>query len=751
MFPLANDFMHGGGETSSSPGGRRVERSLAGAASALGLTFALLLLVALSVPAFAQEAEAVAERFGEQEQLELDHLLEDLRDTRLDLDRRRRAAQILLTREWPEATGALRLDLVRDADVGTQRAIAQAIAAVDLPDPELMQPLMNLLAADDAELRRDVAAALGRFDDEQLMEHLMQLAREGGESQAERLGAIDALAQHRRPEVVELLLQIADADATDEPWAVRAAAFDALARLTGLHTLENDAEAWREWWSRASELSPRQWQAGLLQNLSNRNAHLAKQVQVTRDRLVSAHNRLYDATDESGRSAMLQQMLDDPMEDLRLLALRLIERRVLNAQPVSDAVRQSMRQRLADRSADVRIKSASVLETLADAEAAELAVNLLFTERSREVQAAYLTLMARVPSGDAVEPALWLMQEERVASAAADCLTAAFDANLMSERQVARAREAVRRHITTADGPDRAMLRLLARVGEEEDLPTLTEQLQHSDGAVRLTAARGFGQPQWPLEPLLAVIGDATLRPAVIEVAESRGQTLSTLEHLLSNEPAADENGVADAWREALAAIAARLDADAVAQLDQRLTEMDRPALHQQVLAGAAALDSDAWSANSLPAARIEAALRLARLHVAQAQLAEAERAYAALLGRNGALSADQKQRLGLGRTALLLEQGDVEQASELNRDLLDRQIATADQLVEVWLEVAERAVNGSAGEDAAAGDRDAARLVVETAADLFEDDATEGVRERLGALREQLQAPPAAAAAEDA
>ncbi|MEX2671947.1 MAG: HEAT repeat domain-containing protein [Phycisphaeraceae bacterium] len=688
----------------------------------------LMLLILLLTSASLAPAETV-DRLNEDQQREMEHLLEDLRDGNLDMERRRRAAQILLTRDWPDATQAMKLDLARGT-VGTRRAVAKAIAAVDQPDPDLMQPLVNLLDTEETALRRDVAAGLGRFDDEGLVRWLMQVAEEGGESSAERLGAIESLAQHRQTEVVELLLSLIE---PDHAWAVRSAAFDSLARLSGLHALGTDVESWQQWWARASSLEADQWQSSLLRNFSNRNAELAKQVQVSVDRLVTAHNRLYDAAAESGRPAMLEQMLRDPMEDLRLLALRLIERRVLNAQPVEGEVRAAMRQCLTDRAAAVRIKSATVLETLADAEAAELAIDLLLAERSRSVQSAYLTLMARVPRAEAVEPALWLMQEQRVQSAAADCLRAAFDAGLMLGPQIQRARQITRRHFADEEAEtDRAMLRLLSHIGQEEDLEILVAHLEHEDPAVRLTAARGFRREHWPLEPLLAVLSESDLAPVVMEVAEQRGQKLVTVEHLLANEPESSDVDLLAAWEESLGAVASRLSAEAVVQLDGQLGEKDRPELHARLLKAAAALESGDWD-NGLAGGRIEAALRLARLQTQSEEFEAAEAVYDRLATRSSTLSIEQRKRLALGRTAVLLHQGKVEAAAVLNATVLEEKTATADDLIVVWLKVVEDAI--VEGDDSAA-----TRLMVEKATELFEE-AGEAHRAKLGALREQLDA----------
>lgn len=675
--------------------------------------------------------QLAVERLDEDQQLELEHLLESLRDENLELERRRRAAQILLLRDWPVATHALKLDLLRTGEVGTRRAVAQAIAAVDLPDEQLIEPLMNLLGAEEEPLRRDVAAALGRFSDAEVVDRLMAIARQGGESQEERLGAIAALAQHRQREVVELLLELVEPG----DWTVRSAAFDALARLSGVHTLGNDAEAWRQWWRRAEQLEPEQWHGSLLQNFSNRKAELARQLEVTAERLVSAHNRLYDAAAESSRPGMLEQMLNDPMEELRLLALRLIERRVLNAQPVGPEVRQGMRQLLDDPRAAVRIKSAMVLETLADAEAAELATDLLLAERSREVQAAYLALMGRVPRQEAVEPALWLLRQERAQASAADCLRAAFDEGLMSERQIERARDVVRRHFEERETAERAMLRLLSRIGQEQDLEVLVTHLRHEDGSLRTAAARGFRQSQWPLEPLMEVLGESDLAPLVIEVAERRGQEVATVEHLLEHEPDSDNGDLGEAWGQALEAIAGRLDQSAVVELDDRITAMERDGLHERLLLAAADLDDGDWESNGT-GRRAEAALRLGRLYVQREQFAEAEAVYEGLASRRGALTEEHRRRLPLERTRTMLRAGAVEEAAELNAALLeeDASEASAEELAAVWIEQVERGLN-SGGEQAVSS----ARTVIEAAETLFTDHADEALRIRLAELRERL------------
>ncbi|QNN22596.1 HEAT repeat domain-containing protein [Planctomycetales bacterium ZRK34] len=680
----------------------------------------MLLAFAPSMPqTFAVEeasdaARLETDRLDPAQQRELEHLLDDLRDANLDLDRRQRAALILLDHGWPAAIASMKQTLGHARDPLVQRAIARAVNRADQPDPQLIEPLMKLLNAEDPDLRRDVAGGLSRFNDPNLTRQLIDLASDDTESSTRRLGAIEALAQQRQPKVVAALVRLT----TTGSQPLRDAAFEALAKLTGLTDLGKDPAAWQRWWVRNGKLPTPRWLAMLMQNLSAQSADLNRRLAKRTERLTQTYNNLYDATDEKGRGAILQQMLADELIELRLLALSLIERRVLNAQTIPDEVRVGMRKRLTDRDPAVRAKSATLLENVADTEAATLVIDLLLGESDPKAQSAYLALLARLPQREAVNPALLLLQRDDVRAAAATFLLAAVEKKLLTESQVDSAL-AVAREQMLSEAPEPAVIKLIGKIGDKSDQKRLVQLLTHEDPQVRLAAVNAFEDPHWPIDPMLERLNDPTLKPAIIQLIERRGSQGSTLIALLGAEP--EDADLLAKWTAAAAAVAGRLTAEDLIKVDTVLSDQpERVALEEQILKAAANHVATSNGAGepapaSTPAAdarRDEASLRLATLYLRTDQPAKAKPIYEKLTARNG-LSADHQRRLLLGQLELLLAQKQFDDAAAYTtKQLAPGSVLTADALAAPWLDAADKALAARNAADARTLTQHAARLL---------------------------------------
>lgn len=695
--------------------------------------FGVMVLTGPGLRAAADEAftnaQLDAERLDPDEQRELDHLLDDLRDTRLDLDRRRRAAAILLDHNWPAAVSTLKQLLSHSPDATTRRAIARAIAGADAPDPQLIDPLVKMLGSDDADLRRDVSAGLSHFADPALVANLIKIADSNKAPLNERLGAVAALAEHRQPRVVEALLTHIHAR---QP-ALRDAAFDALEQLTGIADYGHDTAEWHRWWSRVNTLPQAQWEAMIMRHLSARNVDLDKQLSRRTARLTQTYNNLYDATDEKGRATILQQMMVDDLIELRMLSLGLIERRVLNAQPISDDVRAAMRGRLLDRDPEVRAKVASLLENVADEAAAEQVVELLLAEGDPRVQSAYLALLARVPQVEAVNSALLLLDRPTVRGSAATFLVAAAEAKMLSDQQARRALAFARVNLKDADPPEPAVVRLLGRLGESSDQPMLEKLLTHTEPTVRLAAAEVFADPRWPLAPLTERISDPALRPAVVAAIGARGADVASLIKLIDAPPKDTEQRAN--WLAAILAVAARLDAPGVVRIDQYLaaaTNLDD--IHEQILKAAAAPPPADATTPTAEARSDEATFRLAGFYARSDQPARAKPLYERLAART-TLSTDDQRRLVDATLRLMLIQKLYDDAERYTTtQLTAAPPAPLDLLADTWLDLAEQSI--------AANDKTAAGLLTDRAARLFAKKLSNTDAARLTDLQTQL-APP--------
>lgn len=701
-----------------------------------------------------QLLEQPAAPFEPMDQREVDHLLNNVQDPGLSVDRRRRAAMILLQKNDDRALRQLRRQLVAPGDALTRRVIAQAIARTQAPGEHLIEPLMDLLGAEEEELRRDVAAALGRFDRPELIDELIGIAEDEQEPIIRRRGAVRALAEHRRQRVAGVLIELAG---ESDDSGIRQVAFDALRRLSGIELFGTDLERWRRWWQRSRELSPERWLRSVMRNLSLRNRDLSERVVSVEDRLVATYERLYNSMPDDRRIDVLTGLLGDPMRRLRLLALDLVNRRLLNAQPIGEALRTAMRQRLTDHSAEVRVAAAGLLENLADEEAAALAVELLPAETDHRVRGALLSLMARVPRAEAVAPALALMEEPELRKEAASVLLAAVEAELLDPEQERRVLELARRHLEEEAAPAGVMVRLVGRLGEPEaDLALLRGCLDHEEEALRVAAAKAISGAGWPLSPLVERIGDEAVRPVTVSALSERGESVAAMEALLSLEVSGEEDRAA--CEEAMLAIAGRLGAEDLTTVDQMLAEEggDRAELHERILLAAAGLpaepgagvDSSEGLAELLGDAeasgeggdgggegaeprRAEALLRLAAFYRRADELNRARVLYEHLAQRSD-LGADHQHRLAIGRIRCALTMGQVSGAAELTSAALESEAAPpAAALLDPWREAVERHLG--------AGRRATAEQLLDRCETLLSERLEEGQRRRLAALRERL------------
>ncbi|MHC4994215.1 MAG: HEAT repeat domain-containing protein, partial [Planctomycetota bacterium] len=211
--------------------------------------YAVALFLIFNVVAWANWANAQntqpdpPTRLTTTQQLQLEHLLEDLADNRLTLERRRNATIILIDDAWPQATRALR-NLLTSADDETVRAIAQALTMAVTPPPELLAPqLLERLNSPDDLLRQDLAQALARYPSQVVLDPLVTLAADPQKPIDHRLGAIKTLGSHRTRQSADALLGLAQ---TAQP-NIPPAAFEALAQLTGMGHLGQNLQEWNRW------------------------------------------------------------------------------------------------------------------------------------------------------------------------------------------------------------------------------------------------------------------------------------------------------------------------------------------------------------------------------------------------------------------------------------------------------------------------------------------------------------------------
>ncbi|MAE61006.1 MAG: hypothetical protein CMJ49_06570 [Planctomycetaceae bacterium] len=699
---------------------------------------------AASTFALAQNAEVAprseTDRLSANDADELQWKVSLLQDATAKPDPRRGAARELINHGWDPAIDAMRRMLSDPAtDPGGLRAIALAVAAADRQPAKLRDPLIDLVGITDPQTAQAVASALRGYDDPKVVHDLLALAEGAGRAQRDQstqLAAIDALAEYRRPQVAERLVALT---APTQPRSIQQAAFTALARLTGIARFGADAQAWADWWQHSRQLSLDQWQAELIRQLADRANDLRRQRFKLSHRLADLHGKLYNATSPDNRPALLIGMLDDPIDAVRIEALQLIKRAILNAQTdqITDDVRRAMRRQLVhDPNATVRADAAMRLHDLGDIAAPPLVVARLLEETEPSVQRAYLVLLTLTPVTQTVDdavgrsiaqacsPALALIDQPDLQTAVASFLIVAHDTGRLSPKHTAEALRHAREHLK-GDAPNVKMLILLGRLGQAEDWPTLGRMLDHESEDIRRAAAESYIDGAMPLDPLLAALTGPVLRPIALRAIEQRGGRLDVAVAMLGAPPGPED--ASDPWRSAMFAVASRLEpVDLRALDDLLLSESAGGDLREPILKAAVANNGDSTpDPTQYTTHHVDLLLRLGALYQQTARPAMADAAYsrAELID---AITDDQAVALQLGRIEVHLASDQLQEAIAIADVLLASPSRAADVL-DRFIDAAGRAV----------ADRpDAAQAIIEYLLTLPADGFTQDQRDRLDVLR---------------
>ncbi len=673
-------------------------------------------------------------RLSPDQKRDLNLLMGVLTDAKIDQAKRFDAAASLIARNWPTANEQLAEQLNR-ADPTTRKAIALALARSADPPRALIAPLIQLIGSSDAAVREAVASALGRYEDPQVMQQLITIAGDTKQDFARRLGAIEALAEHRQAPSVEALVNLVRPGGDRQ---VIVAAAQALQKLTGITRFSDNPAAWGDWWTEHKHLPHERWLGRLTRSLGVRVNQLEQQQVALTDRLSDVYNRLYTATEPAQRPVLLREMLHNPTAQLRLLALELIERSLLSAEPINDETRAAMREKLTDADALVRTHAAALLRDLGDEPAAVQVASLLLPEATPSVQAAYLSLLSRVPQDKAIDPALVLLARPALRTASANFLIVAVEAKLFSPAQQVGVLKLSRDHLAKAAEPDPAVIRLLGKIGDPADAPTLVKLLDHQQLNVRRAAGEAFLGDHYDPAALLAKLGDASVADQALAVAARRGNTPQVIEALLAHEPANGE--LKSAWDAAVVAVANRLPLPAMQRLDDQLARQPaRKALRLSILQ--AISQPKSTNGETLPDGnpeRLVLILRYADLLLQAKDTAAARPLYDRLAAAK-ALPAAYLNQVRAGQVQTALADGAHEQAITVAKAWIAAD-ASAKARVGTWLlDAAEAALTAKQTEQAAA--------LTGHAAQLAEASLSEADTKRMNQLREQIKArqtPPA-------
>ncbi len=630
------------------------------------------------------------------EQQELDFFLDTIRNAKLELIHRQRAAELLLDRQWPQAVKKLAAEL-SVGDQQSQRAIAEALAIATTPPEECVKPLLALIDSPVKPLRQSAARALSRYKDAELSRELIRRAKDAKLEASKRLGPIEALSGYRQQHVASSLYELTQ----DRDASIRSAAFQALGNLTGNTEYGEDARAWSDWMDQTRYLSPDRWLDQLVVTISAKNAQLlAKQDGLVR-RLTEMHAQLYLITAEKDRPDLLQKMLIDKEEAVRIEAMRIVDRSLEDSKPIKPEVKTALSKRLLDDVPRVRAEAAAVLSRMGiDAAVLETIARRVLEEVEPVVLDSYFKALAGGPAmlpeallPDTIERAMSLMASQAVRNAAATFLYAAYANTLLSPDQSRQILEISRDHLSNDESPDPAIARLVGRMGAESDHPLILRLLEHKTPAVKKAAAEVFIENQaLPLESLLAHLKDEEVSGVAIAAARKRGAKPQIVITLLDNEPTNAD--LRKAWEEAIREISGRLSPASILQVDKALAAKTKlQPLREQLLQASVEKISKVETETPDPSIH-EMQLLLAGLYLKD-RPALAKGVFEQLRGRTG-LDMAMRQRLELGLLEAYLASGsttDDQSALTLGKQIVtDRGMEQLTPVATVFLDQADKA-----------------------------------------------------------
>jgi len=427
------------------------------------------------------------------QELELATLVGQLKDPARSPKTKAEAAGMLLLRPGSQASEILLSFLSANDNPAAQIAIAEAIASSPLERKEFVEPLLAILTGGDPTVRGPAAGALARYKDREVVGKLLAVAVDGSLDVAIRTETIAALRAVPDKQTVETMVRLLD----DPLTAVRRAAAESLAKLTDIRAFGEDPSQWKQWWEANKDKDRSTWLIDLADSLARAKAALEADNARLRERLVRTLSDLYDAAAAAQRDAMLVSFLKDPLADVRLVGLKLVDRKIASNEPVPPDVRLEVWSMLTDGDSRVRQESATILASLADTEALGDLLERLQVEQSPEVREALLKALGQLRQAEALPAVLSEISSkyENVAAAAASALARIATKAPLDVAQRGEAAEALVARYKQIDPSGangvalrEALLSAMGVVGDESVMPVLKDAIKDPAAKVRLAA-----------------------------------------------------------------------------------------------------------------------------------------------------------------------------------------------------------------------------------------------------------------------
>ena len=330
------------------------------------------------------------------------------------------AAELLLSRTYPEAAQTLKQFLASPANIPAQIAIAQAISRHGSRHKELIEPLIAMLTGKEPSVRAAAARALVTYKNDGVTEKLVSIALEAKRDKAVRLVTVETLGTVIDKSAVDALVRLLD----DPDANLQDTAIASLVKLTNIRAFGKDRYRWKLWWARNKNKPYSQWLADLADSLAAAKAALEAYNAQLRDRLAKAVTNLYAATPPAQQEAMLMGFLGDTLVDVRLVGVKLASDRVTANKELWPKVQEKVRAMLADEDPRLRGPAAMLVARLGGSEALSALLDRLKKEEVTQVREDLLNAMAHLRDPKAFPVVLKEIgsKYEQVAAAAAAAL-----------------------------------------------------------------------------------------------------------------------------------------------------------------------------------------------------------------------------------------------------------------------------------------------------------------------------------------
>lgn len=556
--------------------------------------------------------------------------------------------------------------------------VAVAIVLSDSPAqllPAYVEPLIEALADPAAEVRHAVGGALAAYRDGGVVPRLRAVALDESKDRAVRMAAIETLGRMVRREAIGALIDaLAQTDST-----LREPALAALEQATGL-SFGGDAPAALAWWTETRGLPSAEWRQLQIERLLRQLRDASQRLRAFQTRLKRALRDGYLRAPDAERTALLQSYLADPLTEVRLVGLELVQSQRAEGKTLMPETVALAGRLLTDGDARVREAAVHTVVNFRNAGDGERFGQMLTRESDPRVRLALVNGLGYVGSSASVEPLLRLMEQsdERLTIEAVTALGRLAERGVVDPAARPTVAAALLNRFRSA-GPERASLRervlaAMSRFADPQFGPAFVQALAPSEAVgVRQAAARGLAVLADPshADALAGAIDDSDggVRKSVVETLTKLASSDAHLEALwtrLAAETEPDQSIRQTAWRGVLtllstrpaAAIVGRIARLAASDASTGAKTLELLTLAETVLA-------------ELPDQRAELGrvrARIAAQHAALNQPRDAMASYrAALADLHAAGSAEiQRVAIELLRFALVHDLYDAEGASLL-------------------------------------------------------------------------------------